>query len=493
MLFRSPERRGFREKALITGRKISGLYSELGMEEQNAALLSALTLGQKEMIDDTLRDNFARAGVMHVMAVSGLHAGVVSMFVYGILFFLGGRLKTLRVLISILVLWGFAFVTGLPPSVERASLMFTFLHAGRLMKRPVNSINSLLAAAFIMLVLKPSDLTSLSFQLSFSAVLFISAFFRKASKLFRTGFLPADRIIQLAIVSVLAQAGTLPFTLNAFGRFPIWFLPANILIIPLASILIIGAFVMIICSPVPAVAMLLAKLLNLVASISVKLTTFIAGLPLQASGITVTPPWPETIALLLFLSVLFHTLLIKREKSILIPLLALMPLTMISTARLLNTYNSAEVVVYNTRAGVAAGFRYRERMIVFADSAAGNDPVVRHIASIPVRSEYFLLDSSAVSVSFMGRSFIIDGNVRPNSLGLYHTDYMIINRLPRNYLSSIRPPAREIIVTSGQSNVLISVIDDTVASGNLLYFIQTNGSRVLKIPFAEPKKRKTFE
>ncbi|MFO7573687.1 MAG: ComEC/Rec2 family competence protein [Bacteroidales bacterium] len=487
-----PVRRRFREKALITGKRISGLYSELGLEEQNAALLSALTLGQKEMIDDNLRENFARAGVMHVMAVSGLHAGVVSMFVYGILFFLGGRLKTLRVVISIIVLWGFAFVTGLPPSVERASLMFTFLHAGRLLKRPANSINSILAAAFIMLVLKPSDITSLSFQLSFSAVIFISVFFRKAAGLLKTGFLPADKLVQLAIVSVLAQAGTLPFTLNAFGRFPVWFLPANIIIIPLASALIIGAFVMIICSPVPAAATLLAQLLNHLARLAIRLTSIIAGLPGQVTGMIVTP-WPETVALLLFLSVLLHTLLIKKEKTLLIPMLALMPLMTISTARFLITYNSAEVVVYNTRAGVAAGFRYGNDMIVIADSAAGSDPVERHIASIPVRSEYIMLDSSAVSFSFIDRTFIIDSRTTLKSLNSYTSDFVIVNRLPRNFAYSTTSAGREIIVTSGHNNVLIPAEDDKNASATLIHYIQTDGSRMLKIPFPEPKKREKID
>ena len=488
-----PARRHFRELALITGKKISVLYRDLGLEDQNAALLSALTLGQKEMIDDTLRENFARAGVMHVMAVSGLHAGVVSMFVYGLMFFMGRRLRTLRVIISIAVLWGFAFITGLPPSVERASLMFTFLHAGRLLKRPVNSINSLLAAAFFMLVLKPSDLTSISFQLSFSAVLFISLFFRKAAGILRTGFLPADRVIQLAIVSVLAQAGTLPFTLNAFGRFPAWFLPANIIIIPLASAIIIGAFIMIICSPVPAIAMFLARLLNHLTSIAIKLTASFAELPGQASGMTVTPPWPETLALLLFIAVALYTLLIRKEKSILVPLVALMPLLTISTARFLKTHYSAEVVVYNTHGGLMTGFRTGNHLVIVADSTAATAAAEKHIASLPVKSEYHLIDSFPVQICFMGRSFIFDNNVTLKTLNTYKSDYIVINRLPRNNLPPTLPHAGEIVVTSGQGAVLITAEEDTGAYRTPIHFIQTGGSRLLKIPSADPKKRKNLE
>ena len=142
---------------------------------------------------------------------------------------------------------------------------------------------------------------------------------------------------------------------------------------------------------------------------------------------------------------------------------------------------------------MAAGFRYGNDMIIIADSAAGKDPVERHVASIPVRSEYFLLDSSAVSVSFMGRTFTIDGRAELNSLNTYISDYVIINKLPRNFGSSTKTAGRELIVTSGHSNVLISAEDDNDQSGTLIHFVQADGSRMLKIPFHEPKKREKIE
>ncbi len=484
-----PERRTLKEKALITGKKISQLYTELGLDPQNAALLSALTLGQKEMVDDTLREDFSKAGVMHVMAVSGLHAGVVSMFVYSMLFFLGRRLKTLRVIISIVVLWGFAFITGLPPSVERASLMFSFLHAGKLLKRPANSLNSILAAAFIMLIIKPSDITTLSFQLSFSAVLFITTFFSKAAKVLKTGFAPADRMIQLAIVSVLAQAGTVPFTLNAFGRFPVWFLPANILILPLASLIIIGAFAMILLSPAAPVASIIAYLLNHLISVSISLTEFIAGLPGQAAGMVMTPPWPETVTLLVFLFFIFHTLLIKKEKNIMILIMSLMPLITISTTRFLIIRNSSEVIVYNTRGGVAAGFRNGNHIYVVTDSATIEEPVERHMTSIPVTGEYIIPDRWPVSIDFMGRSFIIAGRNSVISTVSYSSDYLIAGRLSQNFEYPDSSNIREIIVTSGRNNVLIPAEDRSDTSGILIHYLQTDGSRVLKMPFKERKKK----
>ena len=117
-------------------------------------MAAAITLGQKSMLDPEQKLNFIKAGVMHIMAVSGLHAVILSLFVFNLLFFMKGRFNILRIIVAILILWAFAFVTGLTPSVLRATLMFSFLQAGKLMKRPVNGVNSVLASAFFLIIAK---------------------------------------------------------------------------------------------------------------------------------------------------------------------------------------------------------------------------------------------------------------------------------------------------------------------------------------------------
>ena len=144
----SPTHRKLIHRALIIREKIIGMFRERGIKGERLALVAAITLGQKSMLDPEQKMNFIKAGVMHIMAVSGLHAVILSLFVFNLLFFMKRRFNILRIIITILILWSFAFVTGLTPSVLRATLMFSFLQAGKLMKRPVNGINSVLASAF---------------------------------------------------------------------------------------------------------------------------------------------------------------------------------------------------------------------------------------------------------------------------------------------------------------------------------------------------------
>ena len=174
----TPLHRNLTYRALIIREKIIDMYEQRGITGERLALVAAITLGQKNMLDPEQKQNFIKAGVMHIMAVSGLHAVILSLFVFSMLFFLKRRFNVLRIIITILILWAFAFVTGLTPSVLRATLMFSFLQAGNLMKRRVNGINSVLASAFVLILLRPSVIFDAGFLLSYSAVIYIICFYQ---------------------------------------------------------------------------------------------------------------------------------------------------------------------------------------------------------------------------------------------------------------------------------------------------------------------------
>ncbi|MDX9929364.1 MAG: ComEC/Rec2 family competence protein [Bacteroidales bacterium] len=480
-------RRNLREAALVTGKRISLLYPSLGMHDSGSALLSALTLGQKEMIDDDTRESFSKAGVMHVMAVSGLHAGIISMFIFAVLFFLRGKLLIVRVGISVLFLWGFAFVTGLSPSVVRASLMFTFLHTGKLLQRPVNNINTILASAFLMLILKPSDLTSLSFQLSFSAVLFISGFYGKAVSLFSSGFWSVDRLWQLIVVSLLAQLGTMPFTLNAFGRFPLWFLPANIVIIPLASLLIVGALLLIIISPFNGPAVVLAGLLNRLADLAAASASFIASLP-GNEGQNLVLPWPETIALLLLVWAALRVLLVTREKRLLIPATALLLLTTVAGGRYHMISLTSELVVYNEYDGFSVGFREGHSLLLVTACGEESQAALRHAGALDLTITYQSPVSLPVRTDFSGRSIIIADKPDLEMVTVYSPDILITEELPHDFAFPDGMTTRVIIVTSRKPDVSMTneILYDKYQTA--VHYIQSDGALVLKFPKAVAKR-----
>lgn len=475
---KSGTRLTIREKALITGKKISSIYRSAGISEKNTALLSGLTLGQKDSIDEETRLDFSRAGVMHIMAVSGLHAGIISMFVFSLLFFLRGKLMVLRVMITVGVLWTFAFITGLSPSVVRAALMFTFLHSGKLMNRPVNSINSVLSAAFFMLIINPSDLTSLGFQLSFTAVLFISGFYSRFSGLFRSGIWPVDKVWQSSVVSVLAQFGTTPFVLNAFGQFPVWFLPANLIIIPLATVIIILAFVLIIFAPFDLFMRPLTSVLNFLLEIASQSAGIISDFPGSAELGKVLL-WPEAIGLLLILWSFLYYVFYMRDKNLKITLMAVLLLLSVSAFRYFRTGTTSEIVVYNQANTITLGVRSGHSIWLFSENEVPDQAVSRHISALGLKVISTSLIQMPSVIEFNDYKVVLNDQYSGDLIPKYNPDVLVTKKLPKMF----SPPDTEnnlrILVTSGSANVIIIANDESLDMNTDVYFIPEDGAHII--------------
>lgn len=487
-----PAKISLKEKALITGRRITAIYSNPGLSMETTGLLTALTLGNKEMIDEDIKEDFSNAGIMHVMAVSGLHAGVISMFVFAALFFLRGRLKFLRVILSIAVLWAFAFITGLPPSVERASLMFTFLHGGKLLKRPPNTLNSILASAFVMLVFKPSDITSLSFQLSYSAVIFISLFFRRGARLLKTGIRPVDKVLQLSLVSVLAQAGTLPFTLNAFGSLPLWFLPANIIIIPLASMLIVVAFILVLVSGLGSVAVMVANVADMVARFTIGCAGWLGGLPGSGAGTSLLP-WPETILMLLLAWSFMRFLVPEKERRIAMPLIVLILLVAVSAVRHSVEADRSELIIYNSPTGTEVGLRSGRNLLLICDSLTAASPGVRHARAAGLEVIDGGRPAPPVLIKHRKLKILICSISDYKTVETLRPDLLIAGTLPRTFSPAFEYEPPVIVVTSGKPGVLITAEEGTCYPEAEIHYIMIDGAYVLKIPSPDTKKSHFFE
>lgn len=231
------------------------LYQRLGnagLSGDELATAGALTLGYKEDLDPEIQRRFQASGAAHVLAVSGLHTGII----YALITFLltlGGRIKPRyenrmgRCAVSltiIAVMWGYAWLTGLTPSVVRAVVMVTIVEAGRMFYRKGNMLNSIAAAAVFILLVRPLDLFSAGFQLSFSAT-FAIALLGKQLSAFRiekeiSGI--SKRIgywlIGTVIVSIAAQLGTVPITMYYFGYASTYFLLTNLIILPVVTLLV---------------------------------------------------------------------------------------------------------------------------------------------------------------------------------------------------------------------------------------------------------------
>ena len=233
------------------------LYDRLrasGLEGDELATIGALTLGYKQELSQALRQHFQASGAAHVLAVSGLHTGIL----YGVIVWLltlGGRLRPMyenrigrRVLslVVIAAMWGYAWLTGMTPSVVRAVVMVTIFEVGRMSYQRAFSLNTIAAAAFFILIARPTDLWSVSFQLSFAAtaaiVLIVNKTIYQDIELSRFRNTGLGRIGSyfggIIVVSIAAQIGTLPVTIHYFGQVSTYFLLTNLIVLPIATILV---------------------------------------------------------------------------------------------------------------------------------------------------------------------------------------------------------------------------------------------------------------
>ena len=232
--------------------QIENLYRRLGIEGDELAVLSALTLGDKTDLSESVRESYSVAGVSHVLALSGLHIGLL----YALAFFLlrplllGGQSgRVLRSLLLILLLWLFAFFTGLSPSVVRSAAMFSIWALADLCGRQSFSLNTLALTAWLMLLVRPVWLFDVGFQLSFAAVLSILLFQPFLYRLCPVRHRAGTYLWGLVSVSVAAQLGTAPLVLFYFSRFSTHFLLTNLLVVPLVTLILYAAVVLLLLTP----------------------------------------------------------------------------------------------------------------------------------------------------------------------------------------------------------------------------------------------------
>lgn len=208
-------------------------------EEQGIAL--ALLLGIKDRLDSDIKSAYAAVGAMHVLAVSGLHVGMI----YLVIAFLFKPFKSALVrkvvlpFISITILWIYALLTGFSPSILRAVTMFSLIILGQSMQRKPSIYNSMAVSAFILLLINPNQLLAVGFQLSYLAVIGIVYIYQLLYPLAK----PNSKILhygwQLTCVSIAAQLATAPISLYYFHQFPSYFLVSNLFVIP-GAFLIMG-------------------------------------------------------------------------------------------------------------------------------------------------------------------------------------------------------------------------------------------------------------
>ncbi len=202
--------------------------------DRERAVASALVLGIKDGLDNDLVNAYASSGAMHVLAVSGLHVGILYLLLRIVLRPLERRRngRVLFAVLSIAALWFYAFFTGLSPSVLRAVTMFSVLAGARAMNYPTSIFNTLAFTAFVLLLLDPYMIMAVGFQLSFLAVIGIVYLQPRLYRLWVPRNIIIDKIWQITCVSMAAQVATFALGLLYYHQFPVYFLVSNLFVIP---------------------------------------------------------------------------------------------------------------------------------------------------------------------------------------------------------------------------------------------------------------------
>jgi len=172
-------------------KRLLAIFEKHIEDEEALSVVTALTLGYKEDLTPETKKVFADSGAQHILAVSGLHVGIIYLIVTFITFPLKKINLFSQILVVIIVLWGYAFITGLSPSVVRAAAMFSFFALGKPFQRNVDGFNILALVALLILLMNPLQIYNISFQLSFLAMAGLLIFYPKIYQLyeFRSGSL----------------------------------------------------------------------------------------------------------------------------------------------------------------------------------------------------------------------------------------------------------------------------------------------------------------
>ncbi len=339
------------------------------INKRERAVASSLILGFTGNLDPELRNSYAIAGVMHILSVSGMHVGIVYCFLLYLLFFMNKtqKLKIVRSVLIILGIWFYALVTGFSPPVIRSAAMFSFFAAGQAINRNSNGFNTLAASAFVILLFNPFQITDMGFQLSYTAIAGIMIFYNPIYNAWSPVHWFADKIWALISVSLAAQIGTLPLTLFYFHKFPTYFIPTNLLIVPLSGGIIYAGLILLIFSFWSLAVSLISIIFNYLLTILNWLVIHVECLPgASIQGIYLNIPETLVLATMILVAAVW----IKNKVNILLIvfLASILCFAALKTTRFITNEKQKTLIVHNTKGYIALSLIHNHEWLLLADS-----------------------------------------------------------------------------------------------------------------------------
>ncbi|KAA9041842.1 ComEC family competence protein [Ginsengibacter hankyongi] len=446
-LLKSDDANTFRQAIFTTQRYIVNVLDDNIKGTDESSLAKALLIGYKVDLDKDLVQAYSNVGVVHLIAISGLHLALI----YAMLLWVTGKIsfiqksKFIRLFIILFCLWFFSLLTGASASVLRSAVMFTFIATGATFGKKASIYNSLASSAFVLLCYDPFMLWDVGFQLSYCAVLgiviaqkYVFNWFYFSSKLL-------NKIWKLAAVSLTAQIFTLPLCLYYFHQFPLLFLLSNVVAIPLSTIALWGCIFLVAISPIHLLALYFGKAVMASIWLLNHAVIFINAIPFSLwDGISITVT--ETIILYLIISFFLYWLLRKNNIGF---KLGIYSTLLLSGLIALNKWNAAKqkkLIVYNVPSHKAIDFIEGNAYHFYGDSDLVEEGLLQNFHLKPERISLMLTKGDTLSLfqqkNFVGfhgkRILMIDSAVdfKPLSKKI-NVDYIIISKNPKLFMSSL--------------------------------------------------------
>lgn len=415
--------------------------------EQEISVAEALLIGYRDDLDRDLVQAYSNTGVVHVIAISGLHLGLI----YWLLLLLFQplnkykQLKWLKPLLVLSFLWIFSLLTGAGASVLRAAIMFTFISGADLLNKKGNIYNSMAASAFVLLCYNPFYLWDVGFQLSYAAVLSIVLFMKPIYHWLSFNNKLLDKAWQLNAVTLSAQILTLPLCMYHFHQAPNLFLITNFVAVPLSSLILFGEILLIAVSFIQPIAAFTGTLFSYLLKWMNGFITWADHFTFAVTeGIQHHPL--QTILLYAFIAATGIWLLQKNTKALKWSVGFLAAFFLLQSFSLYQTTRQKKLIVYNLSQHTAIDFMLGSQYLFKGDTVLLQDGFLRNFHLKPSRILYHSYHSPLMPGSVQNNSYRINGKkiIHINQSYVFDSlqnrikaDVLIISKNPRLYISDL--------------------------------------------------------
>lgn len=421
---------------------------------------SALVLGLRNQVDDDLINAYAHSGTIHILAVSGLHVGAIYLLLVFLTAFIPKKKWYIvaKLLIFILGLWFYALLTGLSPSVVRATVMFSFIAIGDEMGRKTNLFNSLAGAALLTLCFDPKAIFSVGFQLSYIAVAGIGLLYSSFYNLLSPKTWLLRKVWQLLCVSLAAQIATFPLTVYYFHQFPNYFLFSNVLIVPLGIIGVYLGLILLVVSPIPFLASLVGKVLMFVLQTTNSIAQTIEKLPLSYSSDLYLSKW-GVIAIYGFIISFFIYLKTKKYIPLSIGIIFCIGLAVLHLERNYRTAQIDQFTVYSLPNGnMAFSYIKNNEAVIYTDSLLTPESKIYRQRIAPHLLQSNVGSTQNIhSLTFNGNNFSINNK---GFIALHQKNILWLKEA--NQLNAMANTQCDVVIVDGDTKVSLKQLSERI-------------------------------